>query len=55
MAKTVSLKSFLNTYHDMRKYNHNLKKFKGFLYGKAIRERGSKSRAKKKKKERKKE
>ena len=56
MAKTVSLKSLLNTYlpwHE--KIEPKLKKYKGFLYGKAIRERGSKSRAKneKKKKERK--
>ena len=56
MAKTVSLKSLLNTYlpwHE--KIEPKLKKYKGLLYGKAIRERGSKSRAKneKKKKERK--
>ena len=53
MAKTVSLKSLLNTYHGMRKLNQNLKKYKGLLYGKAIRERGSKSRAKKEKKRKK--
>ena len=54
MAKTVSLRSLLNTYHGMRKLNQNLKNTKAFS---TVRPsvRGGRRVEQKKKKKRKKE
>lgn len=55
MAKTVSLKSLLNTYHGMRKLNQNLKNTKVFSTVMPSVRGGRRVEQKKKKKERKKE
>ena len=54
MAKTVSLKSLLNTYHGMRKLNQNLKNTKAFSTVRPF-VRGGRRVEQKKKKKRKKE
>ena len=55
MAKTVGLKSLLNTYHGMRKLNQNLKNTKAFSTVRSSVRGGRRVEQKKKKKERKKE
>ena len=55
MAKNVSLKSLLTTYHGMRKLNQNLKNTKAFSTVRSSVRGGRRVEQKKKKKERKKE